>query len=178
MLGLSWPDLMRLRTLQGTQVAKPGWGRAKRVLLLYLQGAASQLETWDPKPDAAVEVRGKWGATSTAVPGIQICDQLPKLAQVTDRLAIVRSMSHDYNNHSNAYTLTGHPTVDFSSETNPDDDRHHPFLSAYSTTLPTRDTRLKGGLLKVSTFLGIWGFPFDSVDTRPYFVVRVPMVLF
>ena len=130
MLGLSWPDLLRLRSLQGARGGDAGWGRAKRVLLLYLQGAASQLETWDPKPDAAVEVRGMWGATSTVVPGLQICDQLPKLAQVADRIAIVRSMSHDHNNHSNAYTLTGHPTVDFTSETNPDDDRHHPFFAS------------------------------------------------
>ena len=129
-LGLTWADLLRLRSLQAARPSNASFGRAKRVLLLYLQGAASQLETWDPKPDASAEVRGKWGATSTSVPGIQICDQLPKLARMVDRMTIVRSMSHDYNNHSNAYTLTGHPTVDFSSETNPTDARHHPFFAS------------------------------------------------
>tara|TARA_B100001123_G_scaffold254163_1_gene283580 strand:- start:461 stop:1981 length:1521 start_codon:yes stop_codon:yes gene_type:complete len=169
MLGLSWPDLMRLRTLQGTQIAKPGWGRAKRVLLLYLQGAASQLETWDPKPDAAVEVRGKWGATSTAVPGIQICDQLPKLAQVTDRLAIVRSMSHDYNNHSNAYTLTGHPTVDFSSETNPDDDRHHPFFVSVLDYLADRRHSAEGRIIESEHVPRNMGLPFRFSRYSPVF---------
>ena len=169
MLGLSWPDLMRLRTLQGAQVAKPGWGRAKRVLLLYLQGAASQLETWDPKPDAPAEVRGKWGATSTAVPGIQICDQLPKLAQVTDRFAIVRSMSHDYNNHSNAYTLTGHPTVDFSSETNPEDDRHHPFFASVLDYLADQRRRADGAVVETAQVPRNMGLPFRFSTYSPVF---------
>lgn len=105
-------------------------GKAKRVLLLYLQGAASQFETWDPKPAAPLEVRGKWGATSTSIPGVAICDQLPRLSRLVDRMAIVRSMTHVHNNHSNLYTLTGFPAIDFSSETNPLDTRHHPFFGS------------------------------------------------
>ena len=169
MLGLSWPDLLRLRTLQGEQVVRPGGGRAKRVLLLYLQGAASQLETWDPKPDAAVEVRGKWGVTSTSVPGIQICDQLPKLAQLTDRMAIVRSMSHDYNNHSNAYTLTGHPTVDFASETNPDDGRHHPFFASVVDYLAEQRLRTGEGTFERRQVPRNMGLPFRFSTYSPVF---------
>jgi hypothetical protein len=108
----------------------PTFGKAKRILLLYLQGAASQFETWDPKPDAPAEVRGQWGATQTCVPGTSICDQLPRLAALVDRMAIVRSMTHKHNNHSNLYTLTGHPAVDFTSETNPRDSRHRPFFGS------------------------------------------------
>ncbi len=103
---------------------------AKQVLLLYLQGAASQFETWDPRPDAPAEIRGKWAPASTAVPGTFICEKLPKLARLTDRMAIVRSMTHKYNNHSNLYTLSGYPAVDFGSETNPFDSRHHPFFGS------------------------------------------------
>lgn len=110
------------------RIATPG--RAKRILLLYLQGAASQFETWDPKPDAPAEIRGQWGAAQTAVPGTFICDHLPKMSRVTDRIAIVRSMTHEHNNHSNLYTLSGYPTVDFTSETNPSDSRHHPFFGS------------------------------------------------
>lgn len=106
------------------------FGRAKNILLLYLQGAASQFETWDPKPDAPADIRGKWGAISTSVPGVGICEQLPKLACLADRMALVRSMSHEHNNHSNLYTLTGAPAIDFSSETNPLDIRHHPFFGS------------------------------------------------
>ena len=107
-----------------------GFGCAKNILLIYLQGAASQFETWDPKPEAPEEIRGQFGAISTSVPGVAICEKLPKLAQLTDRLAIVRSMSHSHNNHSNLYTLTGAPAIDFSNETNPFDTRHRPFFGS------------------------------------------------
>src|SRR5205814_7957662 len=109
---LSLSQLFHLEALAASQnqAGNPrSFGKAKRILLLYLQGAASQFETWDPKPHAPAEIRGKWGAISTAVPGMAICDQLPRIAQVADRLAIVRSMTHEHNNHSNLYTLTGFP---------------------------------------------------------------------
>lgn len=131
--GLSLPELFRLESSaasQGRSAMGSSFGKAKRVMLLYLQGAASQYETWDPKPLAPEEIRGSWGAASTSVPGVAICNQLPRLAQVADRMALVRSMTHEHNNHSNLYTLTGHPAVDFSSETNPLDSRHHPFFGS------------------------------------------------
>src|SRR5262249_5893390 len=56
----------------------PTFCRAKRVILLYLYGAAAQHETWDPKPDAPLEIRGKFNPISTAVPGVQICEHLPR----------------------------------------------------------------------------------------------------
>jgi hypothetical protein len=136
---LSLPELLFLESLPAAAPAGHfTFGRARQILLLYLQGAASQFETWDPKPDAPDEIRGKWGATSTAVPGTLICDQLPKLAQLVDRIALVRSMTHDHNNHSNHYTLSGYPTVDFSSETNPFDSRHHPFFGSVLDYLEDR----------------------------------------
>ena len=127
---LSLPELLWLESLAAAQPRsgpQSSFGKAKRILLLYLQGAASQYETWDPKPDAPEEIRGKWGAISTSVPGVAICDQLPKVARIADRLALVRSMTHEHNNHSNLYTLTGFPAIDFTNETNPLDGRHHPF---------------------------------------------------
>lgn len=130
-LALTLPHLLQLQSLPASEhPTDSAFGRAKRILLLYLQGAASQLETWDPKPLAPDEIRGQFGAISTAVPGTQICERLPQLAKWTDRLAIVRSMTHDHNNHSNLYTLSGFPTVDFTSETNPFDSRHHPFFGS------------------------------------------------
>jgi len=131
-------DLFRLQARAGEPSSTATFGRAKQVLLVYLQGAASQYETWDPKPDAPAGIRGKWGAAQTSVPGTVICDQLPKLAALTDRFAIVRSMAHDNNNHSNLYTLSGFPAVDFSSETNPYDSRHHPFFGSMLDYLQDR----------------------------------------
>lgn len=131
-LGLTLPQLLQWQAAASDNIHPTGsaFGAAKRVLLLYLQGAASQFETWDPKPDAPVEIRGQWGAIPTSVPGVVISEKLPKLARFVDRLAIVRSMTHDHNNHSNIYTLSGFPAIDFTSETNPLDIRHRPFFGS------------------------------------------------
>ncbi|MCH7688227.1 MAG: DUF1501 domain-containing protein [Planctomycetes bacterium] len=130
-VSLSLPELFHLQSLQANRASTAStFGRAKQILLLYLQGAATQFETWDPKPDAPAGIRGKFSATSTSVPGVFICDGLPKIAKIMDRIAIVRSMTHEYNNHSNHYTMTGYPTVNFPSETNPEDSRHHPFFGS------------------------------------------------
>ena len=68
---------------------------ARAVILLMLVGGPSQLETWDPKPDAPAEIRGPFGSIATRVPGIRISEHLPRLADRMDRLALVRSIFHD-----------------------------------------------------------------------------------
>jgi uncharacterized protein (DUF1501 family) len=67
----------------------------RSIILLLLLGGPSQLETWDPKPDARSEVRGPFGSIATSCPGIRISEHLPRLAVRMDRLAIVRSVHHD-----------------------------------------------------------------------------------
>jgi uncharacterized protein (DUF1501 family) len=87
-------------------------GRAKSVLLILLSGGPSQLETFDLKPQAPVEIRGEFTPISTATPGIQICEHMPLLASQSERLAIVRTMSHGEHNHLLAthVALTGRDT--------------------------------------------------------------------
>ncbi len=89
--------------------AIPGFGRAKSVLLIYASGGQSQLETWDPKPNAPLDVRGEFAPIDTAIPGVQFGEHMPRLAQVADRLTIVRSMSHEDLDHGSAsyLALTG-----------------------------------------------------------------------
>ena len=91
------------------QRAVPGFGRAKSVLLIFVNGGQSHIDTWDPKPDAPEQVRGDFGTISTAVPGTAVCEHLPRLAAMTDRYAIVRSVSHDDLDHGSAtyLALTG-----------------------------------------------------------------------
>jgi hypothetical protein len=67
----------------------------RSLILLLLIGGPSQLETWDPKPDAAAEVRGPFASIATRCPGVRICEHLPRLAARMSRLAIVRSVHHD-----------------------------------------------------------------------------------
>ncbi len=75
------------------------FGRAKNLLFLFLAGGPSQYETFDPKPDAPVEVRGIFKPIATNVPGIRICELLPRTARIADKLCIVRSMSTGDPNH-------------------------------------------------------------------------------
>ena len=133
LLGLTAADLLRGDALAAESPGPApggGFGQAKACILLYLYGAPSQLETYDPKPAAPAEVRGEFAAIDTAVPGLRVCEHLPRLARVLDRAAVVRSMTHPYNIHSAAYALTGVPQVDIPMELNPYDTRHWPFVGS------------------------------------------------
>lgn len=89
--------------------AAPGLGRADSVIVVFTSGGQSQLDTWDPKPDAPVEVRGAFGSARTATPGLRVCEHLPKLAARSARYHVLRSMTHDDLDHGSAcyLALTG-----------------------------------------------------------------------
>jgi hypothetical protein len=97
------------------------FGAAKRIIMLYLHGGHPQQETFDPKPNGPSAVRGEFGAISTATAGVQFSELLPQTATISDKLAIVRSMSHTNPNHVTASlpAATGHahppgtPQTDF-----------------------------------------------------------------
>jgi len=103
----------------------PGFGRAKSVILVYANGGQSQLETWDPKPEAPAEIRGEFRAIATAVPGTRIGEHLPRLAGLADRYTIVRNVSHDDLDHGSAtyLAMTGryHPQKSANPPPSPSD---------------------------------------------------------
>src|SRR5262245_56369475 len=104
--GLSLPDLLRCRA-QGSAARRAD---RKAVILIWLSGGPSQLDTWDPKPAAPSEVRGPFGSTATKVPGIRICEHLPRQASIMDRLALVRSVDcRSSNDHFPAPMQAGNP---------------------------------------------------------------------
>lgn len=89
--------------------------RARHVILLHQWGGPSQYETFDMKPAAPAEIRGKWQPIASAVPGLEVCELLPQMARVMDRCTLVRGVYHTMRNHSPAgyYSLTGHrPPLD------------------------------------------------------------------
>jgi hypothetical protein len=92
--------------LRGGEVAS---AHARRVLLLWLWGGPAQLDTWDPKPDAPLDIRGPFSAIPTRVTGVRIGELFPKIAQRMDRIAILRSLRTSSNDHGVAGTagLTG-----------------------------------------------------------------------
>src|SRR5438045_9319996 len=88
-IGLGLADAMRLRAAAATAPERAS--TAKACILLYMTGGPSQHETFDPKPDAPDGIRGEYRPIATSVPGIQICELLPRLAQKADRYSIIRS---------------------------------------------------------------------------------------
>ena len=78
-------------------------GRAKACIFVFLFGSPPQHETFDPKPLAPAEIQGEMKAIDTVVPGLQICEGLPQIARIADRLTVVRSMTHDYPIHCCAH---------------------------------------------------------------------------
>src|SRR6266849_226883 len=87
-LGLSLADLLRCQA----RAASPIYGPAKSVLLLWLWGGPSHLDTWDPKPSAPLDFRGPFSPIATKVPGIRICELFPQLARMADTFTIIRSL--------------------------------------------------------------------------------------
>jgi hypothetical protein len=99
-LGLSLADLLR-----GRAEGSPVVGTAKSVLLLWLWGGPAQLDTWDPKPTAPLEYRGPFQAIPTKVPGVRVGELFPKVAERLDRIAILRAVHTQSNDHGVAGTI-------------------------------------------------------------------------
>lgn len=107
-----------------------GFGKAKRCILLYLYGAPSQLETVDMKPDAPIEVRGTMKPISSVLPGLDVCEHLPEMSKMMDRVSVVRSVAHAYPIHGVAFATTGIPAIEVAMELSPFDQRHHPYFGS------------------------------------------------
>lgn len=93
----------------------PGWGKAKSIILIYLQGGPSHLDLWDPKENVPDNVRSSFKNISTQIPGVQFTEILPRLAKLNDRFTLIRSMSYSPNglfNHTAAIyqMMTGYTT--------------------------------------------------------------------
>jgi hypothetical protein len=109
-MGLMLPDLLRHQANAATSNHDSGFGRAKSCILVFLFGAPAHQDVWDLKPDAPAEVRGEFRPIASKVPSINVGEHIPRIAQQTHRLALVRSVSHPDNTHTVEmhYMLTGH----------------------------------------------------------------------
>ncbi len=111
MLGLTLPALLRGEGSRPESVR----ARARSVIFLYQFGGPSHLDTFDMKPDAPSGIRGPLKGIPSNVPGVHVCEHLPRMARVMDKVTVIRSMTHRMLNHNSAsyYALTGHaPPVD------------------------------------------------------------------
>lgn len=91
--GLGLPDLLRAKAEQ------PSASADKAVILIWLDGGPSQLETYDPKPDAPAEFRGPFGVSKTRTPGVNLSALMPETAKRFDKVSLVRSLHHDNGDH-------------------------------------------------------------------------------
>src|SRR6187401_3262537 len=95
--GLSLPTLLKAEADLKNGAASAG---KKSIILFRLSGGPSHLDMWDPKPNAPNEIRGPFGTIDTKLPGIQLCEHLPKQASILDKLTIIRSVDCRSSNHT------------------------------------------------------------------------------
>ena len=119
-------NLPRVMEAQARAAAEGKPAKDISMILVFLHGGLSTIDTWDMKPDAPAEFRGEFDPKSTSVPGIQLCEHLPSLAQQHDKFSVVRSFGHSNSDHGPAdhYLLTGyHPVAGFNAGLNPNNQK-------------------------------------------------------
>jgi hypothetical protein len=136
--GFALSDLLRGQSAHAASRATGSFGKAKACILLFPYGSPPQHETFDPKPEAPAEIQGEMKAIASRVPGLRICERLPRIASVMDKVTVVRSMSHPYPEHGVAYAVTGMPTYTPALETRPRDPAHWPFIGSVVDYLEER----------------------------------------
>ena len=151
--GLTLADQLRARAGQA-----PGDGRTrpKSVVMVYLPGGPSHIDTYDPKPDAPAEFRGEFAAIPTAVPGVRLSEHLPRTARMMDKLAVVRSLVAN-DEHSDSYVMTGYTEQANRTATG----GQHPSIGAVVSKVRG------GGGADVPPFVSLRGM---SVGTEPGFL--------
>ena len=117
MLALTLGSMLELkaRADEKTISRGKGWGKAKSVILVYLQGGPSHIDLWDPKENVPEKIRSQFKSIPTKIPGINFTEILPKLAKLNDKMTMIRSMSYTPNglfNHTAAIyqMMTGYTT--------------------------------------------------------------------
>src|SRR5262245_49565007 len=174
--GLTLPGLLRA---EGAKRSPARSGRAKSCILVFLWGGPPQQDLWDMKPDAPAGIRSHFSPIRTRVPGIDICDQMPLLAKHTDKLAVVRSVTHPSNEHEVGvyHMLAGkhNPSLRFPINQRKRGDFPNvagvvsyftpPGPMPASVTLPTPVGH--DGVTYTGTHAGFLGPKYDALELRP-----------
>ncbi len=151
LFGLTVPQLLRA---QSEPTARPA--RAKHVVLIYMNGGPSQLDMFDMKPNAKKDiVRPLFQPISAALPGLQVSELLPRMAQIADKYTILRSIwagSLHWQHAALPYLLTGNP--------------RSPSTLAYPT-MGSVVAKVKGGPVDVPSYIALSGFPAKGADGVP-----------
>ncbi|MCP5539724.1 MAG: DUF1501 domain-containing protein [Akkermansiaceae bacterium] len=104
MLGLGLSDFLRFKAAAASGEADPGYvDKDTAVIFVWLPGGLPHMETYDMKPEAPMEYRGDFRPMKTKVPGIEVCELLPRHAKIADKFAIIRSIHHEFADHGGAH---------------------------------------------------------------------------
>lgn len=144
LLGLGMNHATALRAAARTTMT-PGGGRAKSVIFIFLSGGLTQHDSFDPKPDAPVGIRGEFSSIATQVPGIRICEHLPMLAARSQNWSLIRSLTTPYNEHSQGHMsiLSGRtPMAPGFNSNRPEPGDHPSIASIVGAAVPARSNNL------------------------------------
>ena len=152
--GLTLPDLLKARAeaaQSGTQT-----GTKKSLILLWMAGGPSQIDSLDPKPDRPFMNRGPFGVTQTKLPGVLVCEHLPKLASMLDKFTVIRSVdcrgsNHEPNTVMQTANLAAEPRVNREAVTYPSiasivakhHGANHPAMPPYVAFMKSRSARCR-----------------------------------
>jgi hypothetical protein len=121
-LGLTLPEMFRLEAQADARAreAEPKRRRAQAVIQIWLAGGPATIDMWDPKPSAPEGIRGEFKPIGTKIPAVQVCEHLPRMAALLDRVTVVRSLYHTIPSHGPAtvFMTTGNkptPALDYPS---------------------------------------------------------------
>ena len=131
LLGLGSHHLNRLHAETGDANLQD-----KRVIFIFLSGGLGQHDSFDMKPDQPEEIRGEFKPISTSVPGLQICEHLPKLAACANQWSLVRSLTHPYNEHSQGHMamLSGRTELPIGFDPSTPKSTDHPAIASVAST--------------------------------------------
>ena len=107
--GLSLPSILQLQQQTAAAAGNANPREKKSVILLWLSGGPSQIDMWDPKPDAPTEIRGPYSTISTKIPGVALCEHLPLQASIADKLSFLRAVDCKASNHTPITLQAGNP---------------------------------------------------------------------
>src|SRR5262245_4085938 len=155
---LTLPDLLRCRA-QAAESGRPIASR-KSVILLWMAGGPSHIDTLDPKPDRPYQNRGPFGVTSTKLPGVIVCEHLPKMAAMLDKFTVIRSVDSRHSSHE-PNTVLQTANNDAEPRTNPEAEKYpaiaslvakfrgpnHPAMPPYVAFMKSRSHLAFGGYL-------------------------------
>ena len=154
-LGLSLPAALRAEAQSGLKV------RAKSVIFLHQFGGVPHQDTFDMKPNAPAELRGEFKPIASSLPGLNVCELLPRMSRIMHNFTVVRSVNHRVSAHNSAayYSLTGHqPQVDIVSATASASD-----FPAYGSVV----SKLAPSTMRVPTFVALPWMIADGVFRTP-----------